>query len=196
LVLASRSSIRRKLLADAGVPFDVDAADVDEDAIGKSEPDPAARAMKLAEAKARVTSGRNAGRLVLGADQVGVLDDGAFLEKPVDEVDHVRMLLAMAGRTHTFHPAAVLMRDGAVLERVQDAVRVTFRAFGPEVARALAAVEGRGSCGGYESENRGAQLIARIEGSPAGAHLAVLGLPLLLVLDALRRVGGVEGVHA
>jgi septum formation protein len=64
-------------------------------------------------------------------------------------------------------------------------VTVHFRAFGPSVAHALAASgEGRASCGGYESENRGGQLIARIEGS----HYAVLGLPVLKVLEALRRV--------
>lgn len=184
LVLASRSAIRVHLLRTAGLAFATDAADVDEGAIGRAHLDPRDRAMTLAEAKARTVSARHPGQVVLGADQVGVLDGGVFLEKPVDAEDHVRMLLAMAGRTHRFFPAAVLVQDGAVLERIADEVAVTFRPFPEATARAYVATgEGSGSCGGYESENRGAQLIARVEGS---AH-AVLGLPLLGVLEALRR---------
>jgi septum formation protein len=187
-VLASRSTIRIKLLKDAGLAFDTDAADVDEEAIGASEPDPRARAMKLAIAKANVVSARHPGRVVLGADQVGVLDDGSpggtFLEKPRDPRDHVRLLLSMAGRTHRFFPSAVLVKDGIVLETIQDQVAVTFRPFDERVACAYVdSGEGKGSCGGYESEHRGAQLIHRIDGN---MH-AVLGLPLLGVLDALRR---------
>lgn len=187
-VLASRSSIRIKLLKDAGLSFDVDAADVDEYAIGKAHLDPRDRAMTLAVAKATAVSARHPGRVVLGADQVGVVDTPAgmvFLEKPRDDEDHVLLLLQMAGRTHRFHPAAALVKDGVVLERVTDEVAVTFRPFGERTARAYATSgEGRGSCGGYESENLGAQLIERVDGS---LH-AVLGLPLLGVLDALRRV--------
>lgn len=111
LVLASRSSIRGKLLADAGLSFTVDAADVDEVAIGQGIAEPAARAVALAVAKARAVSARHAGALVLGVDQVGVLEDGSFLEKPRDVEDHVRLLLAMAGRAHTFHVAAALAVD-------------------------------------------------------------------------------------
>lgn len=187
-VLASRSSIRVKLLSDAGLAFDTDAADVDEDAIGRAHADPRDRAMTLAVAKASAVSARHPGRVVLGADQVGVVETPAgpvFLEKPADEADHVRLLLEMAGRTHRFYPAAALVKDGVVLARVADEVAVTFRPFDERTARAYAASgEGRGSCGGYESENRGAQLIEKIEGS----QHAVLGLPLLGVLNALRRL--------
>lgn len=197
LVLASSSAIRQKLLRDAGLAFDVDVADIDEARIGAAVSAPAERALVLAREKARVVSLRQRGRIVLGADQVGLLSDGAmatFLEKPADDADHARMLLAMAGRAHTFHPAAVLVRDGVVLEEILDVVTVRFRAFGADVAEALArSGEGRFSCGGYESENRGAQLIAGIDGS---AH-AVLGLPLLGVLAALRRVAPeLEGLLA
>jgi septum formation protein len=186
-VLASRSSIRVKLLTDAGLSFETDAADVDEEALGGAHADPRDRAMALAVAKATAVSARHAGQVVVGADQVGVLETPSgevFLDKPRDPEDHVRLLLAMAGRTHRFFPAAALVRDGAVLARVSDEVAVTFRPFGAETARRYAASgEGRSSCGGYESEHRGAQLIEKVDGS---LH-AVLGLPLLGVLDALRR---------
>ena len=184
LVLASRSSIRQQLLRDAGIAFTVDAADVDEDALGRAVVAPPARALSLATAKACAVSERQPGALVLGVDQVGVLADGAFLEKPRDADDHVRLLLSLAGRSHTFFVGAALVVDLVVRATVQEQATVTFRAFDERVARAYVATgEGASSCGGYQCEHRGAQLLARIDGDP---HV-VLGLPLYGVLEVLRQ---------
>lgn len=189
-VLASRSRTRIELLTAAGLTFDIDAADIDEEAIGAKESEPRARAMLLAVEKARAVSARHPGRFVVGGDQVSVLEDGSpscvYLEKPRDPDDHVRLLMQMSGRTHRFYPCAALVQDDVVIARVSDEVAVTFRSFPMETAQAyVASGEGKGSCGGYESEHKGAQLMARIDGS---MH-AVLGLPLLGVLQALREAG-------
>ena len=184
LVLASRSAVRVRLLRDAGLVFEADAADLDEDALVSEVADPKARALLLARQKAMWVSGRHPGAFVLGGDQVGVLDDGTFLEKPQDPEHHARMLLSMAGRTHRFVPAVALVKDGVLLGEASDEVSVKFRAFGPMVAHAYASSgEGQGSCGGYESEHRGAQLMAAVEGD---LH-AVVGFPLLLALELLRK---------
>ena len=191
LVLASRSAVRLKLMTDAGLRFEADAADLDEEALVAGIADPAQQAALLAEHKARHVAARHPGDFVLGGDQVGALDDGvgpsagpsAFLEKPRDPEHHVAMLLSMAGRAHTFHPAVCLVRDDVVLGWAADRVRVHFRAFDEaEARRYVASGEGVGCCGGYESEHRGAQLIAGVEGSLQ----AILGFPLLLVLPLLR----------
>lgn len=187
LVLASRSAVRLKLMGDAGLRFDADAADLDEEALVAGVDDPAQQARLLAEAKARHVAARHPGAFVLGGDQVGALDvdDGGrlLLEKPRDREHHIAMLSAMAGRTHTFHPAVCLVRDDVVLGRAEDRVRVRFRAFdSDEAARYVDTGEGVGCCGGYESEHRGAQLIDHVEGSLQ----AILGFPLLLVLPLLR----------
>lgn len=189
IVLASRSFVRVKLLRDAGVAFDADAADLDEDALVKGIDDPAAQAAALAREKALHVARRHPGKFVVGGDQTGVMVAGdgsvvAPLRKPEGTADHIALLLSMSGRTHRFHPAVALVKDGVVLAEVSDRVAVTFRAF--DRATAVAYVdsgEGGGSCGGYESENRGAQLIERIDGSLQ----AVLGFPLLLLLPLLRR---------
>ena len=183
IVLASRSFIRVKLLRDAGVAFDADAADLDEDALVAGIADPAAQASSLARAKALHVAPRHKGVFVVGGDQVGVLDDGSTLRKPLHRDDHVALLLSMSGRTHRFYPAACLVKDDVVFGEVSDVVAVTFRSFGRKTAEALVATgEGSGSCGGYESENRGAQLIERVDGN---LH-AILGFPLLRVLALLR----------
>ncbi len=184
IVLASRSAVRVKLLRDAGVDFDADAADLDEDDLVKDVVDPAAQAALLARAKALHVAVRHPGRFVLGGDQVGVLDDGTPLRKPVDPADHEALLMTMSGRSHRFFPAVALVKDGAVIEVAADVVTVTFRAFTANTARRyIERGEGVGSCGGYELEHRGAQLVDRVDGNIQ----AVLGFPLLLVLPLLRR---------
>jgi septum formation protein len=184
LVLASRSAVRLKLLRDAGVSFDADAADLDEDALVVGISDPAKRALTLARAKALHVAARHPGRFVLGGDQVGVDEDGVDLEKPLNTEHHVRTLCRMAGKRHSFFPAVALVENGVVVDEVCDRVTVEFVAFDEVTARAYVATgEGQGSCGGYESEHRGSQLIAAVEGNLQ----AVLGFPLLLVLPMLRR---------
>jgi septum formation protein len=188
VVLASRSAIRVQLLTAAGVSFDADAADLDEDAIvvdaiARGVDGDADHAALLARAKALHVSARHPGRYVLGGDQVGRIDGGEALRKPHDRADHIAQLLRMAGRAHRFFPAAAIVKDGVVVAEARDVVTVVFRAFDAATATAYVdSGEGAHSCGGYELEHRGAQLIARVDGD---VH-AVLGLPLLLVLPLLR----------
>jgi septum formation protein len=189
IVLASRSVVRVGLLRAAGVEFDVDAADLDEDDLVKDIADPAVQAVTLARAKGLHVAKRNPGLFVVGGDQVGVLpsgghDDDVILQKPRDGQHHVELLMSMSGRTHRFYPAVALVKDDQVIDAVVADVSVTFWQFSEDVARRYVACgEGVGSCGGYESENRGAQLIERVQGSLQ----AVLGFPLLLVLPMLRK---------
>lgn len=183
LVLASGSAIRRQLLTDAGISFTVDPADLPEEELVAHVVEPDRQARVLAVAKARHVARRHPGRFVLGGDQVGAVEDGTLLEKPRDDAHHVRMLLAMAGRCHTFHPAVALVRDDLLVAEAASAVVVRFRPFGEETARAYVATgEGRGSCGGYELEHRGCQLVEDV----AGDMQAVLGFPLRLILPMLR----------
>jgi septum formation protein len=184
LVLASRSAVRVKLLRDVGVQFTADAADLDEEALVAGLTDPAEMARRLAREKALHVAKRHPGCFVLGGDQVGIDDGGELLEKPRDPAHHERLLLRLSGRHHVFFPAVALVSGDNVLEEVADEVRVVFRSFSQAEARAYVATgEGTGSCGGYESEHRGAQLIERVVGNVQ----AVLGFPVLLVLPMLRR---------
>lgn len=181
LVLASGSPVRRRMLAGAGVVFTVDAADIDESPL---EGEPAfARARRLARDKALAVSARAPGALVLGSDQVGVTEEGVELSKCWDEEAAVAQLLSMQGRSHTFLSAAALAKDGAVLWAGEARATVWFRPFDEACARAYVALgEWRGSAGSYQLEGRGAQLASALDGSES----AVLGLPLLEVLGALR----------
>lgn len=190
LILASGSSVRRRMLASAGVVFSVDPADIDEAPLeGESAFE---RGRRLARDKALAVSARAPGAIVLGCDQVGVTDDGRALDKCWDEGAATAQLMAMQGRAHTFLSAAALARDGALLWEGEARATVWFRAFDENTARAYVTLsEWRGSAGSYQLEGRGAQLVEALDGSES----AVLGLPLLEVLGALRALApGLSGL--
>ena len=189
LVLASGSSARRTLLSAAGVPIEVVPANLDERALAAGAPSraPAGIAALLARAKASAVARRHPGRLVLGADQMLALGSEGFA-KPADRAAARAQLRALAGRTHELHSAIAFVQDEAVLfERVATA-RLTMRAFSDAfLDRYLDAVgaAATASVGAYQIEGLGIQLFERIDGD----YFTVLGLPLLEVLDFLRRHG-------
>lgn len=192
LILASRSAARAAMLADAGVPFTAEAANVDEDAAkaallarGLSGRD---IADALAELKALKVSQRHPQALVLGSDSTVVTADGALIDKASSREKAHAQLTALAGTTHQLHSAAVAARGGTVLWRQVDTARLTMRAFSPAFLDAYLDAEWPtvGGCvGGYRLEGPGVQLFSRIEGS----HFTILGLPLLHLLEWLRSVG-------
>lgn len=189
LRLASKSETRRRLLASAGVPFEPVDAPFDEEAAKRELAGGSARevAARLAEMKARAAGPG----LVLGADQVLELDDGAILGKPGSREELARQLRRMRGGTHRLHAAAAIAEDGAIAWRACESAALTVRAFGDDFLARYVEAEYeavRWNAGGYRIEGLGVQLFERIEGS----HFAILGLPLLPLLDYLRARGLVE----
>lgn len=183
LILASGSPVRRRLLSDAGLVFTVDVADVEEER-GETET-PWQMADRLAADKALAVSARQPGALVIGSDQVGQTEDDVELRKCWSEETALAQLCAMAGRKHTFRSAAAIAVDSVVRARVAEEATVTFRAFSADDARAyLQTQQWRGSAGSYTLEGRGVNFIEHVEGS----QHAILGLPLVPLLGALREL--------
>jgi septum formation protein len=191
LVLASGSATRAELLRRAGVPFLQDPANVDEATakrrLNAAGAEAGAAARELARLKATAVSRRHPGKLVLGADQL--LDvAGEWLDKPGTRVRAKAQLLALSGRTHRLATAAVLLRDGTEAWSHLEAPELRLRALSPVLADAYLDAAGDavlGSVGAYQIEGLGAQLIDDLQGDV----FAVLGLPLLPLLAALRREG-------
>ena len=189
LVLASQSASRRALLSAAGVPHEAVAPGVDEEAAkaGLRSHGVNARGLAdaLAEFKALKLSRRRPGDLVLGCDQVLVLEDGATLDKAADRKDAKAQLARLRGSTHQLISAAVICEGGAPVWRHIDIARLTMRSFsdGFLVSYLDSEWPGVSGCVGcYQLEGRGAQLFSKIEGS----HFTILGLPLLALFDYLR----------
>jgi septum formation protein len=191
LVLASASPTRARLLEAAGLKPTIEPADLDEAALKASFKaagrDAGDCALALAEAKAQRIASRMPGALVLGADQLLVCD-GEWFDKPPDRAAARVQLAALRGKRHVLPTAAVLVRNGAAIWQVLEEPALTMRPFSDAFLDDYLAAAGDaalGSVGGYQLEGRGAQLMSAIEGD----HFAILGLPLLPLLEVLRDNG-------
>lgn len=177
------------MLEAAGVPFEIEAPRVDEDAAKASMRELAPRdlADALAELKAIKVSARRPGDLVIGCDSVVALDDGVPFDKPGAE-GLAAQLRALSGRTHRLWSAAVACEGGAPVWRHVEVAKLTMRPLSDAYIANYVAREGEaaGGCvGGYRFEGLGAQLFTAVEGS----HFAIMGLPLLPLLAWLRQRG-------
>ncbi len=189
LILASKSAARRAMLENAGVPFAVQVADVDEDAVKvRHDPaDAAGLAVELARVKALAVSRREPNAWVLGADQT-LAFDGGLISKAGSLGEARDRLSAMRGKAHHLHSGAALARDGRIVWSGVDTAAVQVRDFSDAFLDAYLAREGDGllsSVGSYKLEGMGSQLFERINGD----YFTVLGMPLWPVLAELRRVG-------
>ena len=189
LVLASASEVRRAILAAAGIPLETVPPGIDERAIvNRSGLRAGAEiAALLAREKAFATAARIPDRLVLGADQTLALGTQVF-SKPQDVAGARAQLKRLRGKTHALHAAIALARGGALLFEERATARLTMRDFSDEFLEAYLAAAGAAvtaSVGAYQLEKLGIHLFEEI----AGDHFTILGLPLLRLLDFLRRNG-------
>ena len=189
LVLASRSVPRRAMLEAAGIPLEVNPPDIDErslEAVAGSL-DPSGAAALLAREKARAVARQMPSRLVVGADQTLALGSRRF-DKPRDRAAARDQLRALAGNVHRLHSAVAVVRDGAVLFEDVDSASLTMRPLSDAFLDHYVDVAGDAvlaSVGAYQLERLGVHLFARVEGD----HFTILGLPLLKLLEFLRREG-------
>jgi septum formation protein len=186
-ILASGSASRRAILENAGLDFEVDPADVDESALkAVFRGDAAALALHLAEAKALEVSRRRAG-LVLGADQV-LAFDGTGFDKAKTVEEAAERLAMLRGKTHWLKGGVALAEDGEIVWRHESSCRMVVRNFSDAFLEDYLARAGdilTKGVGAYAYEGLGAQLFEHVDGD----YFAVLGLPLLPVIGALRNRG-------
>jgi septum formation protein len=193
LVLASRSDIRGKILAAAGLRFEIRPASINERAVeAAAKPEDAVAAARLlARAKAEAISSTVPGRPVLGADQTLARGIHRFT-KPKDRADALEQLRALRGRTHELHSALALVFDGELLFQRVETARLTMRNVSDRFLNDYLDMIGDlafSTVGAYQLEGIGVHLFERIEGD----YFTILGLPLLPLLAYLRSAGFVDG---
>ncbi len=185
LVLASTSPYRRELLARLGLPFEVEAPEVDEAPLPGEAPEALVR--RLSEAKARAAAARHPGAVVVGSDQVAVLD-GEVMGKPGGPERAREQLRRASGRAVDFLTGLAVLdtRDGR-LQLALVPFRVVFRPLDEARIEAYLRRDEPWNCAGsFRSERLGVALFERMEGEDP---TALMGLPLIRLVRMLEAVG-------
>jgi septum formation protein len=185
LVLASTSSYRRALLERLGLPFSVADPRIPEERLKGELPEAMAR--RLAEAKATAVAGRFPGALIIGSDQVAV-NGGEVLGKPGGHDNAVRQLRALSGREAVFHTAVCVHNAASGVTRTRVvSCRVTFRELDEQtIGRYLERERPYDCAGSAKAEGLGIALIEKMQGDDPNA---LIGLPLIALVDLLREQG-------
>ncbi len=185
LVLASTSPYRAQLLTRLGLPFETASPEVDE----RARPDEAPEALvtRLAQAKAEAVAPAHPDSLIIGSDQVAVID-GEILGKPGSHDKALEQLRRAAGRSVTFHTGLCLLdsRSGRH-QALCEPFRVHFRELSDEQLQRYLERERPYDCAGsFKSEGLGITLFRRLEGDDPNA---LVGLPLIRLVELLGNVG-------
>ena len=183
-ILASQSPRRRELLASIGLTFEVLPSDVPE--VHQPGESPEEYVARLSRDKAEAIASKHDDAWIIAADTTVLLGD-ELLEKPADAADARRMLATIAGKTHivytgvTLQNAALGWRDTRVAESEVRMLPLDER----DIAWYVSTGEPLDKAGAYAVQGIGAMFIDSIHGS----YTNVVGLPLALLFQMLRRAG-------
>ena len=179
LVLASASPRRQELLRNAGIAFEVQPADIPEDAFPGEDAKKCAE--RLAREKALAVALQRPQDSVLGADTI-VAVNGELLGKPADSADAARMLRLLSGRDHEVITGVCLVVKGQPFVG-SETTRVTVdRITDQEIADYVATGEPMDKAGAYAIQGIASRWVPRIEGD----YSNVVGLPVALVYRLIR----------
>lgn len=185
LLLASTSPWRRMLLEKLTLPFECAAPEVDE----TPQPGESARQLvvRLTQAKAQALASRFPQHLIIGSDQVCVLD-GEITGKPHTEENAHRQLRKASGTIVTFYTGLALYNSAnGHLQTECEPFDVHFRHLSDQEIEAYIRKENPLQCAGsFKSEGLGITLFERLEGRDPNS---LVGLPLIALCQMLRREG-------
>lgn len=185
LLLASTSPYRKMLLEKLQLPFDCAAPQVDETPLPGESAE--ALVLRLATAKAQALALAYPEHLIIGSDQVCVID-GSITGKPHTEVNARAQLRQASGQAVTFYTGLALYNGRSKqLQALCEPFHVHFRALSEAEIAAYVRLEQPLNCAGsFKSEGLGIALFDRLEGRDPNA---LIGLPLIALLEMLRAEG-------
>jgi septum formation protein len=185
LILGSTSKPRQNLLTRLHIPFEIAAPDVDETPLLGEMPEQLV--MRLAEAKARKVSEQYNDAIIIGADQVGVLDD-RILGKPMTHENAVEQLHKISGR-HVEFFIGLCVLDSKSQERLcaMETFSVTFRKLTDSMIDNYLRKEQPLHCAGsFKAEGLGIALVHTFHDTDFSA---LIGLPLIRLIKMLEKMG-------
>jgi len=191
VILASGSKTRAQILLRAGISYEIVAPEIDEGIVKRRVRRDQIRinnsdtALILAEQKAVCVSKALPGRFVIGADQILELD-GEIINKPTNLEQAKSQLARLSGRSHELISAVSIVYNGTNIWNHVDRARLWIRTLNTEFIDIYLDQIGDAaftSPGAYQIEGIGIQLFDRMDGN----HYTILGMPLLPLLNFLRK---------
>ena len=185
LVLASTSPFRKQLLQKLGLEFVTDSPDIDESRQDGETPEQLVA--RLAEEKAMAVAARQPDSLIIGSDQVAVID-GEILGKPGNHDKAVAQLKTASGRRVTFLTGLCLYNSATGDSQVEVVpFGVVFRELSEaQIENYLQAEQPYNCAGSFKSEALGIALFERLEGEDPNT---LIGLPLIRLVRMLEAEG-------
>lgn len=185
LVLASTSPYRAQLLTRLGLPFETASPEVDESPFPGEAPEELVT--RLARAKAEAVASSHPNSLVVGSDQVAVVE-GGIVGKPGDRDNAIRQLQQASGKSVRFLTGLCLFNSRSGRAQVAcEPFQVHFRKLSQEqVVRYVDRERPFNCAGSFKSEGLGIVLFERFEGDDPNA---LIGLPLIRLVDMLTNEG-------
>lgn len=185
LVLASSSPYRRALLERLGLPFVHAAPEVDEAVLPGETP--VQLTLRLALGKARALAERFPDHLIIGSDQVLLLD-GRPVSKPGHHTAAREQLRRCSGRTVEFTTSLCLLNSATGQHQLaSEPFRVSFRELDEDsIERYLQREQPYDCAGSFKMEGLGISLFSALQGDDPHS---LIGLPLIRLCEMLRNEG-------
>ncbi|MBW8183875.1 Maf family protein [Shewanella nanhaiensis] len=185
LILASTSPFRQQLLTKLNIPFDTCSPDIDETPKEGEAPD--ALVMRLAQSKALKGAAGLSQGLVIGSDQVAVIN-GSIVGKPLTHEKAVEQLTQASNQIITFYTGLSLHNINTGLSDTRiETFKVHFRELTQAQIEYYLQTEQPYFCAGsFKCEGLGIALFTQLEGKDPNT---LVGLPLITLIDMLSKQG-------
>jgi len=185
LILGSSSPFRAELLSKLGLPFITASPDIDESPIAGESPEQLV--IRLSEQKARAIAVKYSNALIIGSDQVAILD-GQIIGKPGDHENAVKQLTASSGKTVRFLTGLALYNSQAQkMTSLIEPFEVSFNNLSLKQIDFYLHHEQPYQCAGsFKSEGFGISLFSKLSGDDPNS---LIGLPLIKLIQLLAAEG-------
>ena len=187
IILASKSKVRKKILEENGINYEVEPANVDEDLVKESlikeGANPEIISKNLAELKANKISKKLNGEMVLGADSIIDLD-GAIISKPSNRSEALEILQKLNGKKHYLISSVCISKNGSMIWNYTDRAALTMKKMSLEELKIYLEKikdEALYAYNVYQIEGEGRKLFSKIEGEED----TIMGLPVKKIKEYL-----------
>ena len=190
IILASKSKIRKKILEENNIKYEIIPSNIDEDSIKESllkeKATPEIISKNLAELKANKVSQKKNGEIVLGADSVIDLN-GEIVSKPSNREEALTILQKLNGKKHHLISSVCISKNGTMIWNHTDKASLTMKQMKDEELKSYLAKikdETLYAYNVYQIEGEGRSLFSKIEGDED----TIMGLPVRQIKEYLNTV--------